>query len=83
MGLAQLNYKNSNPGFEKDLDYFHIQILVILSTHIRQLTSSFGISQLPKNTDESSFTHFIEHLVGVREISKSKPKQGRLSPNKK
>ena len=44
--------------------------LVILSTHTRQLTSPLSISQLPINTDESSFKHFIEHLVGVRENSK-------------
>ena len=50
--------------------YFHVQILVILPTHARQLTSPLSISQLPKNTDESSFEHFIEHLVGVGENSK-------------
>ena len=70
MGLAQLNYKTSNLGPNKYLDYFHVQILVILPTHARQLTSPLGISQLPKNTDESSFEHFIEHLVGVGENSK-------------
>ena len=44
--------------------------LVILPTHTRQLTSPLSISQLPINTDESSFEHFIEHLVGVRENPK-------------
>ena len=44
MGLAKLNYKNSNPKSNKNLDYYHMQILAILSTHIRQLTLSFSIS---------------------------------------
>ena len=44
--------------------------LAILSTHTGQLTSPLSISQLPINTDESSFKHFIEHLVGVRKIPK-------------
>ena len=44
--------------------------LVILSTHTRQLTSPLSISQLPINTDERSFKHFIEHLVGMRENPK-------------
>ena len=48
----------------------HVQILGILSTQTRQLTSPLSISQLPINKDESSFKHFIEHLVGVRENSK-------------
>jgi len=43
--------------------------LAILSTHRRQLISPPGISQLPINTDEGSFKHFIEHLVDVRENS--------------
>jgi len=34
------------------------------------LTSPLSISQLPTNTDESSFEHFIEHLVVVKENSK-------------
>jgi len=38
MGLAKLNYKNGNPKSNKNLDYYHVQILVILCTHIRQLT---------------------------------------------
>jgi len=63
MGLAQLNYKISNLRPSKNLDYFHVQILAILPTHARQLTSPLGISQLPINTDENSFEHFIEHLV--------------------
>ena len=70
MGLAQLNYRTSNLGPNKYLDYFHIQILVILPTHARQLTSPLGKSQLLINTDENSFEHFIEHLVGMRENSK-------------
>jgi len=55
-------------------------ILVILSTHTRQLTSLFSISQLPINTDESSFKHFIDQLVGVRENSKFLAQQVRLKP---
>ena len=70
MGLAQLNYKISNQRLNKNLDYFHVQILVILSTHTKQLTLPLSISQLPINMDESSFKHFIEHLVGMRENSK-------------
>ena len=70
MGLAQLNYKISNQRPNKNLDYFYVQILVILSTHTRQLISPLSISQLSINMDESSFKHFIEHLVGVRENSK-------------
>ena len=66
MGLAQLNYKTGNQRPNKNLDYFHVQILTILPTHTRQLTSPLSISQLPLNTDESSFEHSIEHLVGVR-----------------
>ena len=69
-GLAQLNYKISNLRPKKYLDYFHVQILAILPTHTRQLTSPLSISQLPINTDESSFKHFIEHLVGVRKNPK-------------
>jgi len=49
---------------------FMSQILANLSTHTRQLTSLLSISQLPINIDESSFKHFIEHLVGVGENSK-------------
>ena len=70
MGLAKLNYKTSNLGPNKYLDYFYVQILAILSTHTRQSTYPLSISQLPKNTDENSFEHFIEHLVGVKENSK-------------
>jgi len=70
MGLVQLNYKNKNLGSNKNLYYSYVQILVILSTHTRQLSSPFSISQLSQNMDESSFKHFIEHLVGVRENSK-------------
>ena len=70
MELAQLNYKINNLWSNKNLDYFHAQILVILPTHSRQLTSPLNISQLPINTDESFFENFIEHLVGVRENSK-------------
>jgi len=70
MGSAQLNYKISNQRPNKNLDYFHVQILVILPTHARQFTSPLSISQLPINKDESSFKHFIEDLVGVRENSK-------------
>jgi len=71
MGLAQLNYEISNQRPNKNLDYFHVQILVILSTHTRQLTPPLSISQLPINTDESTFKHFIEHLVGMRETLNS------------
>ena len=70
LGLAQLNYKINNQWSNKNWDYFHVQILVILPTHTIQLTSLLGISQLPINTDANSFEHFIEHLVGVRENSK-------------
>ena len=70
MGLVQLNYKNKNLGSNKNLYYSYVQILVILSTHTRQLSSPFSISQLSQNMDESSFNYFIEHLVGVRENSK-------------
>ena len=52
-------------------------VLVILSTHTGQLTSPFRISQLSINPDESSFKHFIEHLVGVRENSKFQAKKVR------
>ena len=55
-------------------------ILVILSTHTRQLTPPFKISQLSINTDETSFKHFIEHLVGTRENSKFLAQQVRLKP---
>jgi len=67
MELAQLNYKNSNIRSNWDLDYSHGQILVILPTYTKQLTSPFSISELSKNTDESSLKHFTEHLVGIRE----------------
>ena len=70
MGLAQLNYKISNIRPNKYSDYFHVKILVILPTHTRQLTSPLSISQLPINTDESSFELFIEHLEAVKENSK-------------
>ena len=70
MGLAQLNHKISNLRANKYLDYFYVQILAILPTRTRQLTSPLSISQLPKNKDKSPFEHFIEHLVGVRENSK-------------
>ena len=50
MALAQLNYKISNQRPNKNLHGFHVQILIILPTHARQLTSPFGNSQLPKNT---------------------------------
>ena len=49
---------------------FMFNKLASLSTHNRQLTSSLGISQFSINMDESSFKHFIEHLVGLRENSK-------------
>jgi len=64
MGLAQLNYKISNQRPNKNLDYFHVQILAILPTHTRQLTSPLSISQLSVNMDESSFKHFT---LGGRE----------------
>jgi len=35
---------------------------------------------LSQNTDESSFKHFIEHLVGTRENSKFLAQQVRLKP---
>ena len=69
MGLAQLNYKINNLRPNKNLDYFHVQILVILPTHTK-LTSPLSISQFSINTDENSFEHFTEHLVSVRENSK-------------
>jgi len=53
-------------------------MLAFLSTYTGQLTSLFCTSQLLKNTDENSFKHFVEHLVGVRENSECKHKQGRL-----
>ena len=58
MGLAQLNYKISNLGPSKYLDYFHVQILAILPTHTRQLTYPLSISQLPIKTDEKLFRAF-------------------------
>ena len=78
MGLTQLNYKISNQRPNKNLDYFHVQVLAILSIHAKQLTSPLSISQLPINTDKNSFKHFIEHLVGVRDHYKFWPKQGEL-----
>jgi len=60
------------------LDYSHVLIIVIFFTHTRQRTSPFSINQLSQNTDESYFKHFIEHIVCMREISKFKPKRGRL-----
>jgi len=80
MGLLQLNYKNNNLRSNKNLDYSHVQILVILSTDTRQLTSPFNISQLPKNREESSFKHLIKHLIGVRENPKFQAYQVRLGP---
>jgi len=53
-----------------DHDYFHVRIPTILSTHTRQSTSPLSISRLPQNTDESSFKHFTEHLVVIKENSK-------------
>jgi len=70
MGLVQLNYKNNNIRSNKNLDYSHVQILVILSTHTRQLISPFSISQFSKRKDESCFKNLLEHLVGVRENPK-------------
>jgi len=70
MGLVQLNYKNSNQRSNKYLDYCHVQHTWHSLYHTKQLSSPFNISQLPMNTDESSFEHFIEYLVGVRENSK-------------
>jgi len=58
MGLAQLNYKISNLGPNKYLDYSHVQILAILPTHTRQLTYPLSISQLPIKTDEKLFRAF-------------------------
>jgi len=49
-------------------------MLTILSTNTRQSTSPFNAP----NPDRNSFKHFIEHLVGMREIPKSKHKKGRL-----
>jgi len=46
------------------------EMLAILSTYTKQLTSSFSISQLPQNMNEISFKHFVEHMVGVRENPK-------------
>ena len=80
MGLIQSNYRNNNFTSKKNLDYSHIRILTILPTHTRKLTSPFSISQLPQNTYENSFNHFIEHLMGVRENSKFEPQQVRLRP---
>ena len=70
MGLTQLNDKISIQRPNKNLDYFYVQILAILPTHTRQLISPLSISQMPINTDESSFEQFIEHLVDVGENSK-------------
>jgi len=70
MGLVQLNYKNNNIRSNKNLDYSHVQILVIFCTHTGQLTSPFSINQLSQNMDESSFKYFIKHLVGMRKNSK-------------
>jgi len=70
MGLVQLNYKDNNLRSNMSLDYSYVQILTILCTHTRQLTSTFNISHLPRNKDESSFKHFIEHLVGMRKNPK-------------
>jgi len=78
MGLTQLNDKSSNPESNKNLHYSRVELLAILFTHTKQLTSPFIISQLPQNTNESSFKHFIEHLVGLRELSKFNDKQVRL-----
>jgi len=36
MGLAQLNYQNSNPRSNKNLEYSYVQILAIVSTHTFQ-----------------------------------------------
>jgi len=70
MRLIQLNYKNNNLKSNKNLEYSHVQILIILSTHTRQLTLPFSKNQSPQITNESSFKHFVEHLVGVGEIPK-------------
>ena len=78
MGLVQLNYTNSNQDLINTYTIFISNILAILFTHTRQLTSPFSISQLSINTDESSFKHFIKHLVGVRENSKFPAQQVRL-----
>ena len=58
MGSVQLNYKNNNIRSNKNLDYSHVQIQAILSTHNRQLTSPLSVNQLPQNTNESSFKHW-------------------------
>jgi len=42
------------------------------------LTSPFGISQIFQNMDESSFKHFIEHMVGMGEIPKFQAQEVRL-----
>jgi len=60
------------------MDYFHVQMLAILSTHARQSTSHFSANQLPQNLNKNYVKPFIKHLVGIRENSKSKDKQGRL-----
>jgi len=75
MGLVQLNYKTNNFRSKKNMDYSHVQILVIISTHTRQLTSPFSISQLPQNMDECSFKYFIKHFVAMRKNSNFKHKK--------
>ena len=70
MGLVQLNYKIAIKDLTSTSTIFMANILAILFTYTRQLTSPFSISQLPINPDKSSFNHFFEHLVGVKENSK-------------
>ena len=69
MRLTQLDYKYSNPKSDKNFDYSNVQMLVILFIHTKKLTTTFSLSQLPKNMDESFFKHFMEHCMDVREIS--------------
>ena len=64
MGLAQLNYQNSNPRSNKNLEYSYVQILAIVSTH----TFHHQV-KCPQNTDENSFKHFIGHTWRVWEKS--------------
>jgi len=65
MELGQLDYKINNLWPSQRRDYFYVPNPTIISTHTRQSTSPLSISELPQNTDESSFKHFIKHLADV------------------
>ena len=80
--LAQLNYNNSNSRTSQHLDYFHVLMLTILPTYTRQLMSSLRTSQLPQNTNNNYFKHFIECLGDMKENSKFKHKYDKLGIQK-